>query len=334
MSKPLAISLAGGGRVIVVTPDTVRQAFFHFIQVNQLTAPSVHGFNLPRFRSREANSTAVDRLFRRLSYNGSRYADGSSYRLDPCEIDGVERHMNRLLIDQNARLVDGEGVIRTGAVPGRQGKGSRRKVTYVLRYGMIFELTPLNRNALLRGAVRDIMIENADRRIELVRFWDVCVDRREPRILVRLSPRLDLRRVWRLPLERFRTRRLFDVRAAVPFEGFHFVARMPLASGKDQPLGRRVHLDRTNRDEALEPMVVNSNDPLCDALFPIDPDPRPVQHVAEEISGQVPSCDSLDQEHFDRYLNRFPITRFRETTPDDQRPSSPGDAKSSANPKI
>ncbi len=313
MSKPLGISLAGGGRVIVLTPDTVRQAFFHFIQVNQLTAPSVHGFNLPQFRSREAKSTAVDRLFRRRSYDVRWYTDGSSYRLDPCEISGVERHMNRLLIDQNARLVDEEGVIRTGAVPVRQGKDSRRKVTYVVRYGMIFELTPLNRNALLRGSVRDVMMENADRRVELVRFWGVCMDRREQRILVRLSPRLDLRRVWRLPLERFRTRRLFDVRAAVPFDGFHFVERMPLASGKDQPLGRRVHLDRANRDEALEAMVANSCDPLCDALFPVDPDPRPVRDVAEKISGQVPSFDLLDQEHFERHLNPFPITRFRET---------------------
>ena len=48
MTLPIALSLAGRGRVVLLEPKTVRQAYFRFQAANQLTARQVHRFNLPR----------------------------------------------------------------------------------------------------------------------------------------------------------------------------------------------------------------------------------------------------------------------------------------------
>lgn len=284
MAKPIQLSLAGEGRAVVLTPNTVRQGFFQFLDVNQPIARTVHGFNLPQFRSTNRSSTALDRLFRRDD-GGYPCSDKNAFKLDPREIYGVERHMNRLLIEHGAAIVPGESVINKGHVPRRGSHGSMRRILYVVRYGMIFELRPVRRDVVLQGTTRDLMIESRNGRIELVRFWGIVNSRREKRILAQVSHRLDLRRAWQLPLERFQSRRLFEIGRVVPYEGFRFAERLPLADGRKAASRSGLRTRRGQSRRCVEEFVGTDVDVLCDDLFPTDSEPRPVPHKAPRLRG-------------------------------------------------
>ena len=285
MSKPIQLSLAGEGRAVILTPNTVRQGFFQFLDVNQPIARTVHGFNVPQFRSTNRTSTALDRLFRRDDGGYPRSDVRKTFDLDPREIYGVERHMNRLLIEHGAALVPRESVIHKGHVPRRGSHGSMRRILYVVRYGMIFELRPVRRDVVLQGTVRDLMIESRNGRIELVRYWGIVNSRRERRILAQVSHRLDLRRAWQLPLERFRARRLFDIGRVVAYEGFRFAERSPLADGRKAASRSGLRTRRGQSRQSVGESVGTDVDALCEELFPVDLDPRPVPYKGPKLRG-------------------------------------------------
>ena len=289
MPKPILLSLAGEGRAVILTSNTVRQGFFRFLDVNQPIARTVHGFNLPQFRSTVRSSTALDRLFRRDD-GGYPCPDKNAFKLDPREIYGVERNINRLVIEHGAALVPGESVIHKGHVPRRGSHGSMRKILYVIRYGMVFELKPVRRDVVLQGTERDLMIESRNGRIELVRFWGIVNSRNEKRILAQVSHRLDLRRAWQLPLERFQSRRLFDIGRVVPYEGFCFAERSPLADGRRAARRSGLRTRRRQSWQSPDGSVGTNEDALCEELFPVDSDPRFVPwkrtNVGEEVEWQ------------------------------------------------
>src|SRR5689334_6005253 len=113
MSEPIRLSLAGRGRVGLLTPGNVRAAFFRFTAANRLTGAELHAFDLPGQRSPGLTSTPLARLHRRgtgprgrpgrPSDLRRRRAPGDEAGPDPpyltaFEVRAVERQMNRLLL--------------------------------------------------------------------------------------------------------------------------------------------------------------------------------------------------------------------------------------------
>jgi hypothetical protein len=217
MTSPIALSLAGRGRVVLLEPKTVRQAYFRFQAANQLTARQVHRFNLPRPRGKPYTLTVLDRLLRRVPF----FDRGGAIYLAPAEIARIEREMNRMLLAEDAVLVRGEGIVDRGYVPSSGGRGSMRKVLYVVRYGLIFEIEPLTRETLFRGSARDLVLEGHDRRVRLLRYEGLATPRAQTGVEVRFRDRFDLSRAWSVSLSDFAPRRLFAIGNVATFDGFH-----------------------------------------------------------------------------------------------------------------
>ncbi|OKH34225.1 hypothetical protein NIES2101_39365, partial [Calothrix sp. HK-06] len=47
---PIQLSLAGDGRLVILTPQTVRTAFFQFTKVNQYTGRHKYALNRPLYK--------------------------------------------------------------------------------------------------------------------------------------------------------------------------------------------------------------------------------------------------------------------------------------------
>jgi len=224
MAQSIGLSFRGDGRVLALTPKTLRKAFFQFVEVNKLQYPNLRVFDAPGLTSPAKSSTVMDRLFRR--------ADGSDDdSFTESETRAVEREMNRLLLRHELKLSPLEGRIeRTKTVA--PGAGLRwRNVSYTIRYGVIFELERLQPAALLRGGERDLCIEKADRSLRILRFLGAGADRRRKCLRLRFADRFDLKQTTSVSLSEFDYLRLFAIRRVAAIGGFHFDGLSPIARG-------------------------------------------------------------------------------------------------------
>ena len=235
-------------------------AFFQFLSLNQLTARQLYRFNDPCRRTKRFTSSALDRLFRRASAstvstvtphpNGKRElgcgsvplmetAERQSRQPDTSdapyltlpEIQWIERQMNRMLIEEDAALVHGESQLHVGQVPCRGSRGSMRKIFYVIRYGMVFELEPMTRGSILKGSTRDFMFESHNRAFYLLRYDGLTTNPRTASVDLVFCHRLDLARTWSVPLANFTPRRLFAIQHISPLEGFSIREWSPFEKG-------------------------------------------------------------------------------------------------------
>jgi hypothetical protein len=228
MSAPIRLSFAGRGNVVLLTPQTVRQALFQFLEVNRLMARQMHFFALPGPRSRRCVSSQLDRLFRR---NGSASGDWQSTCLTHREIHSIQQEMNRMLLEQGAVLVDGESQVHQGHTCDERSVSGRRKTLYLTRYGMLFLLVPLTKERLLREASRDLVVEGHNRRYEVLRYEGLATEPSGGSIRLLFRHRLDLTRQGSVGLAEFTPRRLFDIRHVAAFEGFCLTELSPLLHG-------------------------------------------------------------------------------------------------------
>lgn len=224
MAQSIGLSFRGDGRVLALTPKTVRKAFFEFIELNRLKYHGLQVFDAPGLTSPAKSSAVMDRLFRRLK-------DGDDARLTEPETRAVERELNRLLLLHELALSPLEGRIeRTRTVA--PGAGIHwRSVSYTIRYGVIFELERLNLAALLQGSERDICVEKPDRSLHILRFLNTGTDHLGGRLLLRFADRFDLKRIETIPRLEFDYRRLFSIRRVAAINGFHFDGLLPIARG-------------------------------------------------------------------------------------------------------
>jgi hypothetical protein len=230
MVQPIGLTLAGRGEVVVLTSQTVRRAVFRFLEMNQLHAWQMHRFNLPGPRRRAADRTQLDRVFRRR--RGDCLADTKVGELTPREIRSIGGEMSRMVLEQDAALATDESQVHQGMTLGGGRFGPRRKNTlYLVRYGMTFEVVPLLRDTLLRGGVRDVVVESYDRHVDVLRYEGCATSMRAGCILLTFRHRLDLRLHGTVPLARFAFRRLFGIRRVFASEGFHLLQSSPVLDG-------------------------------------------------------------------------------------------------------
>lgn len=236
MTEPIALSLTGEGRVVMLRPTTVRRAYFEFVQVNDLMARQVYRLN-PRRSKRRRLPTALDRLYRRHADQGDRRSrHGLRVRYDddltPAEVEWIERVMNQMLLDEGAALVHGESRLQVGTVVHGRFQQRTKRIQYVIRYGMFFEVEPLKRQTLLQGSVRDVIIEGHDRSISILRYAGLKKDASGTRMELRFCQRFDFRRTLSVPLVDFRPRRLFSICRVEACEGFAIRERVALADAR------------------------------------------------------------------------------------------------------
>ena len=227
MTQSIGLRFLGDGRILALTPRTVRKAFFQLLEVNRLASHELGVFDAAGFNTPGPKASLMDRLYRR----GKKHAPPCDSWISPPEVDAIEREMNRLLLRHNFRLAANEGrILQFNA--GWLGNGIHlRKRTYTIRCGIIFELEPLDRTKLLKGMTRDICLEDDDWSLRFLRYDRIINDRRLNRLMLRYADRFDLEQKKEEPLARFAPRRTFTIRRVLPSEGFHFEGLSRLAQG-------------------------------------------------------------------------------------------------------
>lgn len=251
MVLPIQLSLAGDGRFVILTPQTVRAAFFQFTRVN----PEYSGrdkFNLNRpiykpfkiwkyenkrdgsiFRSssgadleeniscKETQATLLDALHRaylnpeKLSY------------LHEKDIQYIEREINKQIIWNNLALVDNEGVLLSGYGICHQIGKNREKVQYIRRYGMIFIVEPIMRHTVLKAKNLDLFLQDDNFDFHLLRYQGVILSSSQRRIELLFHHRLDFSITWTCRVDNFQPRQIFRVIRIYPCDGFRIVNCKP-----------------------------------------------------------------------------------------------------------
>ncbi|KHD05712.1 hypothetical protein PN36_22790 [Candidatus Thiomargarita nelsonii] len=208
MKQAIQLSLAGDRRVLVLTPETVRKAFFQFTRLNKLLGRNRHLFEWPH----KPDISLLDVLHR------SCWLNEDSYYLSQKDIQTLERQINHLLLQQGRVLVENEKKLYYGHLSVRGWGQNRKKVYYLVRYGIIFVLERLRRDAFVAGERRELWIESEERDFQFV-YYD-GIRTAQGRLVLQLSNRFDLSQTWTIPLADFKSRRLFSVRQVIPCEGF------------------------------------------------------------------------------------------------------------------
>lgn len=239
MSYPIQLSLAGDGRLVILTPQTVRKAFFQFAKVNpeytgrekyRLDRLLYHPVKVKKYTKKkyiEVESTITDALHR--SYLGHKAnlnpdrSNGLLY-LHPQDILKVERQINKYILDRGLALVEDEGQLLTGYDICKQVGKNRQKVTYIVRYGMFFILEPISRQAVIKMRNVDLFIQDAESYdFHLVRFYGVLLSSLKSEITLLFSHRLDYSRKWTWTPQQFKPRQIFRIMKIYPCPGFRFI---------------------------------------------------------------------------------------------------------------
>lgn len=246
MDVLIQLSLAGDGRLLVLTPQTVRQAFFQFIAVNkEYTGRQKFPLHLPFhkqlqlwkhkcktngkvYRStyipdwetdldwQEAEVTLLDVLYRK-------YLDRKKLAyFNQQEIQYIETEINKQIIRNNLSLVDHEGVLLSGYGICNQAGKDREKVRYIRRYGMIFILEPIMRQTVLQAKNVDLLIQERNFDLHIVRYHGVLLSS-SSRIQLLFRHRLDFCITWTCSIEDFQPRQIFRIKKIYPCDGFRII---------------------------------------------------------------------------------------------------------------
>jgi hypothetical protein len=221
MKQAIQLSLAGDRRVLILTPETVRKVFFQFTSLNRLLGRNRHLFEWPL--EHDPNITLLDFLHRSSRLNED------LYYLSQKDIQTLERQINHLLLQQGRVLVEDEKRLYYGDLNVQGWGQNRKKVYYLVRYGMIFVLERLRRDALVAGERRELWIESEEREFQFVYYNGITTA--QARLVLQLSNRFDLSQTWTIPLADFKARRLFSVRQVIACDGFRISQIKTLTTG-------------------------------------------------------------------------------------------------------
>jgi len=213
MSPPIELSLKGDGRLLRLTPRTVRTAFLQVVQVNQLMFENLRDFDDPDLKSPRYDSTPLDRLFCR-----TRKQDRF---LGETEIRGIEHRLNKILLRDDLRLTEGEGIIQHGAAYAPGAGLQPKPCTHVIRYGIHFELTQITRDLLASQPAADVAVETASREVKLLRYIGTRCSTEG--VCYEFANRFDLGVRHLIRLTHFDCRRLYRIRRVAACEGFRLV---------------------------------------------------------------------------------------------------------------
>ncbi len=248
MALPIKLSLAGNGRLVILTPQTVRAAFFNFTKVNReytsrdkfpLHLPFHEQFKLWKYRCQtngilyrstsipdldqdapwqKTEVTLLDALYRT-------YLDREKLsRLNKKEIQYIEKEINKQIIWNNRVLVHGEGSLLSGYGICEQPGKNQEKVRYILRYGIIFIVEKISREDVLKTRNIDLFIQETNFDFYLVRYHGVLLSSSpSSRIQLLFRHRLDFSINWTCTLDAFQPRQIFRIIKIYPCDGFQIV---------------------------------------------------------------------------------------------------------------
>ncbi|GAB4538177.1 MAG: hypothetical protein Tsb0014_27610 [Pleurocapsa sp.] len=227
MSAPIALSLAGDGRLVILTPQTVRKAYFQFNKVNRgYTNKEKYSLNYPGYNSRlvtrEKNQnkntvgdfTLLDALHRKylnkqqLSY------------LHPQDIRCIEKEINKRIIFDNMALVENEGQLLEGYGLCKQPGKTKEKVQYIRRYGMIFILEPIMRHHVLRMKRLNLFIQDREFDFHYVYYHGLILSAGRSGHQLLFRHPLDMSISWTSAIAQFKPRQIFRVKQIYPCSGF------------------------------------------------------------------------------------------------------------------
>ncbi|BAZ47895.1 hypothetical protein NIES4103_05000 [Nostoc sp. NIES-4103] len=243
----MQLSLAGDGRLVILTPQTVRAAFFKLTSVNQeytsrekfpLNRPIYKPFKLWKDENKrdgsvlrttyapsriaqlywkETEATLLDALYRK-------YLDREKLsHLHKKDIQYIEREINKQIIRNNLALVDEEGLLLLGYGICQEIGKNREKVKYIRRYGMIFILEPITRQTVLKAENIDLFLQDTNFDFHLVRYQGVLLSALRSRLKLLFRHRLDFSITWTCTLDSFQPRQIFRITRIYPCDGFRIV---------------------------------------------------------------------------------------------------------------
>jgi hypothetical protein len=244
MSVPIQLSLAGDGRLVILTPATVRKAFFQFSKVNpEYTGREKYRLDYPLYNpvkllyrppqvywwkhhvenEKERELTLLDALHRPNidSDNHILDSDENFLYLHPQDIQRVERQINKYILNHDLALVEDEGRVLDGYGICKQPGKNREKVKYIRRYGMFFILEPISLQIVIKMRNVDLFIQDIETYdFHLVRYQGILLSSLKSRIKLSFCHRLDFSRTGTWTLDQFRPRQIFLVKQIYPCPGF------------------------------------------------------------------------------------------------------------------
>jgi hypothetical protein len=207
MTSPIQLSLAGNARLLVLTPETARKAYFQFTRFNRYNGSEKYYLDV-RLHQRD-DLTILDVLHRFPKIN-----------LHPIDINWIEQELNWQIINRNSVLVDGEGELLTGYRMCRQVGKNREKVQYIIRYGMIFILELTNKSQLISTKNTDIFWQDRNYTFHYDRYCGLRSSLQHQQIELLFRNRLNLAKSWTRSLAEFQPRQIFTISAIYPTDGF------------------------------------------------------------------------------------------------------------------
>jgi hypothetical protein len=207
MTPPIQLSLAGDGRLIILTPQTARKAYYQFIEVN------------PAYTQSQRSNLAVFLYRRKCSILDGLQSAPNAY-LHTKDIWQIETELNYQIIENGLNLVAGEGQLLQGyGSCGRVGK-NRERVEYIIRYGLIFILEAAIVSKVISMRNIDLFWQDREFDFHYVRYCGVRSSLQHRRIELLFRDRLDLSKSWTLTRNEFRPRQIFTISAIYPCQGF------------------------------------------------------------------------------------------------------------------
>ncbi|BAZ08348.1 hypothetical protein NIES4071_01530 [Calothrix sp. NIES-4071] len=251
---PIQLSLLGDGRLVILTPQTVRAAFFQLSKVNPkhnqytgrhkypLDRPLHKPFKIWKYKYKrdgrvyrysekpywakdyegweeyikEKDATLLDVLHRA-------YLDEEKSYLHQKDILYIEQEINKQIILNNLALVNNEGVLLEGYGICKEVGKNREKVKYIRRYGMIFILESIMRHTVIKAKNLDLFLQDDNFDFHLVRYHGLLLSSKQACVELLFHHRLDLSITWTCTLENFQPRQIFQIKKIYPCQGFQII---------------------------------------------------------------------------------------------------------------
>jgi hypothetical protein len=207
LSPPIQLSLAGDGRLIILTPQTVRKAYYQFIAVNPAYRRSQR-YNL-EVALHQSSRTILDGL-----------QSAPNVYLHAKDIQRIENELNRQVVNNGLNLVNGEGQLLQGYGLRQWVGKNRERVDYIIRHGLIFILEATNASKVISMKNVDLFWQDREFELHYVRYCGLRSSLQHKRIELLFRDRLNLSKSWTLTRNEFRPRQIFTISAIYPCGGF------------------------------------------------------------------------------------------------------------------
>lgn len=219
----VGLSLSGRGRVVTLTPQSVRRVFYLFMNGTQCTRREmVAHLRHDWLTDHDQHDPVAKRLL-----------SSSAGLLSLHEVARLDSYFNMLAIRSGWRLMSRQECVvdASASVSVSFDNIDRRRSVGVFFNGACFEVRPIDQCELLRGGPRDVFVEDTNRELRFLRFNRVTMLRGV--LNVEICFRYDVDFKWLEPLSEFRPRRILSILRAQPLPGFHFSEIAPFLNGRN-----------------------------------------------------------------------------------------------------